>query len=136
MFTSLHGRSSYYRRSLLCLFFICILVVCTAYDKPELDKFSCLGTSNTSSISSSVNGFYEIFTHEFAGHSCVKSISSRNPVIRRFSGSKAASAYAVISNLFVFIGTCVLIRKYFYRTVLTSHRFIINYIHNLDGLKP
>ena len=135
MFRLFHDRNGHYRTSFLCFVFIFVLVVCTAYEKPELDKIACAGFGSSSSITSPEHDFCDVFTNEFTGSSVVKCISPRNTVTRRFAGSKAASVYAVISSLFVLKGTFVLYHIHFYRPVLTSHRLIIAYIHDLDGMK-
>lgn len=135
MYKLFRGRNGHYRKSFLCFIFICIIVVCAAYDKTEIDKLSYAEMNNTSSISSLKNEYCDIFTNEFTCYSIVKSVSSRNLVTRRFDGSKVNPAYAVITGLLVLIGTFVLFAYISIRTVSTSHRYIISYIHNLDGMK-
>ena len=136
MFRSLHDRSSYYKRNLLCLFFIAVLVLCTASEKPELKLFSFQGFGSSNSIASPEDVFCDILANESAGYSVVKCISYGKSAIGKPAGTGMTPAYALINSLFVLIGTFVLYRIYFYRLVFTSHSLIIAYIHDLDGMKP
>ncbi len=136
MFRLSHDKNGQYRKFFLCFIFSIVLIVCTVYEKPELDKISYAGFGNSSSITSPETDTYDIFTNEYTGYAVVKGITSRNSVAGRFTGSKTTPVYAVINSLFVLIGTFVLYHIYFLRSVSTSHRWIVAYIHDLDGMKP
>ena len=136
MFRLFHDKNGHYRRFFLCFVFVIVLSVCTVYEKPELDRITYAGFGNSSSIASPENNTYDIFTNEFTGYSVVKCITSRNPASGRFTGSRTTPVYADINSLFVLIGTFVLYHIYFYRPAATSHRWIVAYIHDLDGMKP
>ena len=134
MFRLFRDKNGHYRRFFLC--FIIVLIVCTVYEKPEFDRITYAGFGNSSSIASPENNTYDIFTNVFTGYSVVKCITSRNSATGRFTGSRTTPVYAVINSLFVLIGTFVLYHIYFYRPVSTSHKWIVAYIHDLDGMKP
>ena len=136
MFRMFRDRSIYHRRSFLCFVFIFVLAVCAAFENPELDQSAYAGLDGSGSIASPKKDYNDVFTNEFTGYSVVKCITSRNSDAGRFAGSGTPSVYAVIKSLLVLIGTFALFRIYFYRPVLTSHRLIITYIHDLDGMKP
>lgn len=136
MFGIFHGRSSHYRKSFLCLFFAIVIFVCTAYEKPELDRLVYAGRNNTSSVTSLKNDVDDVITNEFTGYSVVKCISSRKSVTGKFAGSRVNSLYAVLNSLFVLAGIFVLLCISSRRPILTSHRLIIAYIHDSDGMKP
>ena len=133
----LYDRKSHFSRFFLCFLFIITLVVCTAYDKSEIEKFDYTGGINSeSTISSTDSEFYEIISNEITGYSVIKNIALKNSATGRHAGFRAPLNYAVINELFLLIGTCVLFILYFFRNSATSHHFIITYIHNLDGMKP
>ena len=136
MFKLFHEKNGHYRRSFLCCIFAFVLIICTAYEKPEPDRISYSGFGDSGSITSPGTNTCDIFTNEFTSYSVVKCITSRNSEIGRFAGSRTASAYAIINSLFVLTGTFVLSHIYFYRSASTSHRRIVAYIHDLDGMKP
>ena len=136
MFTVLHNRNNHYNSSLLCFIIVCILVVCTANARPELEKLSYAGSNNVSSIASPEHGFYEIISDGLIRYSVIKSIVSKKSAAGKTSVSKGKLTCAVTGASLILIGICVLFLLYFYRDLATSHHFIITYIHNLDGMKP
>ena len=136
MFNVLHIRNNRYSSSLLCFIIVCILVVCTANERPEFEKFSYASSNNVSSIASPANEFYDIVYDEITSYSVIKGSVSKKPTTGKSIGSREQLTYAVIGDLFIVTGTCVLFLLYFYRELTTSHHFIITYIHNLDGMKP
>ena len=137
MYHLLYDRKSHFSRFFLCFLFIITLVVCTAYDKSEIEKLDYTGGLNSeSTISSTDSEFYEIISNEITGYSVIKNIASKNSATGRYSGFRASFDYEIVDELFLLIGTCVLFILYFYRNLATSHHFIITYIHNLDGMKP
>lgn len=136
MFNVLHIRNNRYSSSLLCFIIVCILVVCTANERPEFKKLSYADSNNASSITSPGNEFYDIVSDEITSYSVIKSIVSKKPTAGKTTGFREQLTYAVIGDLFILTGICVLFLLYFYRELTTSHHFIITYIHNLDGMKP
>ena len=137
MYHLLYDRKSHFSRFFLCFLFIITLVVCTAYDKSEIEKLDYTGGLNSeSTISSTDSEFYEIISNEITGYSVIKNIASKNSATGRHAGFRASFDYEIVNELFLLIGTCVLFILYFYRNLATSHHFIITYIHNLDGMKP
>ena len=73
---------------------------------------------------------------EITVYSAIKNIVSEKPVTGRAAGSREPMNYAAICDLFILAGICVFLFLYFFSDLATSHRFIITYIHNLDGMKP
>lgn len=129
-------RSSHDRRSLLCFVFVCVLAICIAHENPEFDQLTFERTDCSSTFVFPENGFQDVFTNEISGYSVVRYISSRNTELGKPVKVKAVPLYAVVNGLIVLTGTFVLFQIYFYRSVVTSHQFIISYIHDLDGMKP
>lgn len=136
MFNVHHIKNNRYSRSLLCFIIVCILIVCTANEKPEFEKLSYSVSNNPSSITSPGNWFYDIVSDEITSYSVIKSIVSKKPVTGKTIGSRQQLTYAVIGGLFILVGICVFFLLFFFRELTTSHHFIITYIHNLDGMKP
>ena len=136
MFDVLHTRNSSYSSSLLCFIIVCILVVCAADVRPEFEKLVYAGSNNAGSITSPGNEFYDIVSDEVTGYSVIKSVVSKKSTKGRTAGSRKQLSYAVIGDLFIFTGICMLFLLYLYRELTASHYFIITYIHNLDGMKP
>lgn len=136
MFNVQHIRNSRYSGSLLCFIIICILVVCTANERPEFEKLSYSDSNNASSITLPENEYYDIVSDEITSYSVIKSIVSKRPTAGKTIGSRERMVYAVIGDRFILAGICVFFLLYFHRELTTSHRFIISYIHNLDGMKP
>ena len=137
MYHLLYDRKSHFSRFFLCFLFIITLVVCTAYNKSEVEKLDYTGGLNSeSTISSTDSDFFEIISNEITGYSVIKNIASKNSATGRYSGFRVSFDYKIVDELFFLIGTCVLFILYFYRNLATSHHFIITYIHNLDGMKP
>ena len=136
MFNVHHIRTNRYSSSLLYFIIICILVVCTATERPEFKKLSYTDSNNASSITSSGNDFFDIVSDEITSYSVIKSIVSKKPIARKTLGSRGQLTCAAIGDLFILTGICVFFLLYFYRELTTSHLFIITYIHNLDGMKP
>ena len=129
-------KNSRYSSSLLCFLIVCILVVCTANERPEFEKLSYADSGNAGSITSSENELYDIVSDEVTGYSVIKSIVSKNPTAGKTIGSGEQLTYAVTGNLCMLAGLCAFFLQYFYRELTISHHFIITYIHNLDGMKP
>ena len=128
------NRNNHYRRPFLCFIVICILFVCAANGSPE--RLSYIGVDNASSIEAPEAELSDIATNEIAGFPVIKSAALNSIAADRFFGFRMALIYALLNYLFLLIGTSVPFFLYFYRTVVTSHLFIITYIHNLDGMKP
>ena len=126
------------RHSSPLLFFlaVCILVVCTAYEKPDLEKLSLSGMNNASAISSPETEVSDIVAKEYSGCSAIKEAASRNSVTGRFAGFRTSPACVAANDLFVFIGLFGIFLPLFRRELVTSHSIIISFIHNLDGMKP
>jgi len=120
---------------LLCFIFVCILVVCAAIERPEFEKLSYSDANNAGSITAPENEYCDIVSDEITSYSVIKSIISKKPTAGKTIGSREPMVYAVIGNLFILAGICVFFLLYFHRELTTSHRFIISYIHNLDGMK-
>ena len=136
MYHLLYDRKSHFSRFFLCFLFIITLVVCTAYNKSEVENLDYTGGLNSeSTISSTDSDFFEIISNEITGYSVIKNIASKNSATGRYSGFRASFDYKIVDELFL-LGTCVFFILYFYRNLATSHHFIITYIHNLDGMKP
>lgn len=136
MFDVLRDRNIRYGRSFLCFIIVCILLVCTANEKPEVEVLTYADSNNVSLIFSPGNEFYDIVSDEITVYSAIKNIVSEKPVTGRAAGSREPLNYAAICDLFILAGTCVFLFLYFFSDLATSHRFIITYIHNLDGMKP
>lgn len=136
MFDVKHIRNSRYNSSLLCFIIVCILFVCTANDRPEFEKLSYTDSNNASTITSPENEHYDIVSDEITSYSVTKSIVSKRPTAGKTIVSREQMVYAIIGNLFILAGICLFFLLYFHRELTTSHRFIISYIHNLDGMKP
>ena len=136
MFNMHHIRHNRYSSSLLCFIIVCILVVCAVNERPEFEKLLYSDSNTSSSISLPGNEFYEIVSDEITNYSVIKSIVSKRPTAGKTIGSRDRMVYAVIGDLLILAGICVFFLLYFHRELTTSHRFIISYIHNLDGMKP
>ena len=135
MFKILHYRNNRYSSSLLFFIVLCILVVCTANEKPELEKLSYAGSNNSSSITSSWNELYDIVFDDVTSYSVIKSIVSKKTTAGKTIGSMEHLTCVMIGSLFILVGICIYFLKHFYRKNTSSHHFIITYIHNLDGMK-
>ena len=136
MFNMHHIRHNRYSSSLLCFIIVCILVVCTANERPEFEKLLYTDSNNASSITSERNDFYEIVSDEITSYPVFKSIASEKPVAGKNIGSRGQLTFVAIGNLFILAGICVFFLLFFFRELTTSHHFIITYIHDLDGMKP
>ena len=136
MYNVQHIRNRRYSSSLLCFIIVCILVVCAVNERPEFEKLSYSDSNSASSIKSPENEFYVIVSDETTSYQVIKSIVSKKPVAGKTIGPREQLTYAVIGGLFILVGICVFFLLYFFRELTTSHRFIITYIHNLDGMKP
>ena len=136
MFGVLRDRNNRYCRSFFCFVIVCFLVLCTANEKTEAEKLSYSDSNNVSSILSSGDELHAIVSDEITSYSIIKNIVSKKPVTERITGSRELLNHAVVGNLFILIGTYVLFLRHFHKDLATSHRFIISYIHNLDGMKP
>ena len=123
-------------RSFLCLVAACILFVCASYERPEFEKPPLAEPDSIGFILSSGNGFYDVASNEFTGYSVIKSIALRNPASGRLIGFRALLSLAVLSTLFTPTHISLFFHPSFYGDPITSHSFIIAYIHNLDGMKP
>ncbi len=136
MYQYLCDRNKHYYRSVLFFLVICILVACTAYEKPDLEKLPYSGANGVNAITSLGNGVYDIVACESTDFSIIKNVIPRNSEKGRFTGFRTATSCTVIIYLFILISTCVLFLVCSERNLVTSHHFIITYIHNLDGMKP
>ena len=136
MLRFLCDKSHRYGRAFLCLIVACILIVCTACEKPESERLSYAGMNNENTISSTDSEICDIIVSEYTGFSVLKDIASRNSVNGRLAGFRTMPACVVISSVHVTVGTCTFFLLYLLRDLVTSHHFIITYIHNLDGMKP
>lgn len=126
------------RHSSPLLFFlaVCILVVCTAYEKPDIEKLSYSGMNSVSTISSPEREICDIVAKEYTGCSVLKEAVSRKSLTGRFTGFRTSPACATVNDLFVLIGLFGIFLLAFCRDLVTSHSIIISFIHNLDGMKP
>ena len=96
MYHLLYDKKSHFNRFFLCFLFIITLVVCTAYDKSEIEKLDYTGVLNSeSTISSTDSEVYEIILNEITGYSVIKNIASKNSATGRYSGFRASFDYAI-----------------------------------------
>ena len=136
MYNVQHIRNRRYSSSLLCFIIVCILAVCAVNERPGFEKLSYSDSNTSSSISLPENEYYDIVSDEITSYQVIKSIVSKKPVAGKTIGPRERLPYAVIGGLFILGGICVFFLLYFFRELITSHHFIITYIHNLDGMKP
>ena len=135
MFNVLRDRFDRYSRSFLCFAVICILIACTGFERPEIEKLSYTVLNSVSTITAPEGEINDVVSDEITGYSVLKTAVSRNQESERIGGFGVNPAYALINGLFILAGTCVLFLLHFGRTLITSHHFIITYIHALDGMK-
>ena len=136
MFSVWFSRNNSYSRFFLGFISICILAVCIANVSPEFEKFSYTDSNNASIIITSLgNELCDIVSDGRTDFSEIKSIVSKKLTTEK--GSRLVQLiYAVVSDLLISFGACVLFILHFNRYLATNRHFIITYIHNLDGMKP
>ncbi len=128
-------RSVRYSRSFLYLIVICILVVCTVNERPEFEKLAYIGSDNLSSVATPGNGSYDTVLNKTTKLSITTSSDSKSfSAVRRF-GSRVSPACALTGEFFIPTASNGLFLFSLYRDLASSHRFIIAYIHDLDGMK-
>lgn len=132
----LYGNKKRYTVSVFCFIAILILAVCTLCEKPEFDKIPNPGRGSADTISSTERGISDFVTSEFGRYSALKHIISGKNETGRYAGGRALSACALYTGLVILACVSGTFLLHFFRDLVTSHRFIISYIHNLDGMKP
>ena len=126
---------SKYDISFLCLIIICILFISCASNEYEFGVESDGGIGSVSLLTTLPDEMSDIITNDFSGLELVKSLISRDSKTSRFLGARSlyiGSVITLISALF----SISYIYLSLYENINSSNRFIIRYIHNLDGMKP
>lgn len=125
-----------YTGSVFCFIAILILAACTICEKPEFDKILNPGRGSADTIFSPERGISDFVTSEFGRYSVLKHIVSGKNEAGRFTGGRAMSAGILFTDRVILACVSGTFLLHFFKDLVTSHRFIISYIHNLDGMKP
>ena len=81
------------------------------------------------------DGIQEIIYARLGSISVLKDVLSGRSVSGKVFHARNNSAFVVLAVLLTFIKSHVFLQLCSYKTILFSHRIIITYIHDLDGMK-
>lgn len=81
------------------------------------------------------DGIQEIIYAKLGSISVLKDALSGRSVSGKVFHARNNSAFVVLTVLLMLINAYVFLQSCSYKTILFSHRIIITYIHDLDGMK-
>ena len=117
---------------------ICMIAFFIPYEEPGFERLSYEKPADSCSIrlvSSPIAELRAVTHDEYSRSAVVKNNVSES----RDSGKESSSRgqITVIAGIpWVFVCIYTLFFLFFCKTIVTHHRFIITYIHDLDGMKP
>lgn len=112
-----------------------ILVVCSAGFEADFYNTQVSGIGSESSISDIQSEPSPIITNELSSITFIKNVITRNSGTNRVVNTRSPFILDVVNLLFLFFGMYAFYHICVYKSINSSNRYIITYIHNLDGMK-
>ena len=123
-----------YSRVLIVALFTA-MVLCALNSDYEAPQIFYSNTTNTDSFVSLSDVTPEIASNEQVGVSMLREIITRCFNNFRLPRLRSVLGYALLFAILAFLCRSIYSQFFVSETVLSSHHFIITYIHDLDGMK-
>ena len=128
-----------FARSFFYAVAICVLIVFTVYEDPDFTKLSFDGTFETCTIGTPSAPESEMCASSadvLKGLGVLKEAVSKGIGTGKNASVNRQIILASSGIFFALICACAFLFFWFSETIITSRRFIITFIHDLDGMKP